>query len=179
IRETARDRNALYKVVGILADTPSRVGRQVYGVPVLGTIDALESVVERLDRRDRRPQKLVLAAQNMPGVEVRRLLDRADALAIPLTRLPRFTEFRQNLEDANRAVEPIALEDLLGRPQAVLDREAMARLIRSRRILVTGPGGTIGSELARQIAAFTPARLILADSSEFLLYTIAAAWGQR
>src|SRR5438067_12463692 len=154
IRETVRDRNAVYRVVGILSDTPSRVGRQIYGVPILGTIDALETVVADLDRRGRRPQKLVLAAQNLGGAEVRRLLDRADALAIPLARLPRLTEFRQDLEDPLRAAlesaRPIALEDLLGRPQAVLDREAMARLIGGRRILVTGAGGTIGSELARQ-----------------------------
>src|SRR5207244_2715301 len=61
---------------------------------------------------------------------------------------------------------------LLGRPQAVLDRDAMARLIRGRRILVTGAGGTIGAELAREIAALAPARLILVDNSEFLLYAI-------
>jgi O-antigen biosynthesis protein WbqV len=89
-----------------------------------------------------------------------------------LARLPRLTEFRQDLGDPARLVEPIAIEDLLGRPQAVLDREAMARLIGGRRILVTGAGGTIGSELARQIAALGPGRLILVDNSEFLLYAI-------
>src|SRR5438067_806991 len=172
IRETVRDRNAVYRVVGMLSDTPSRVGRQIYGVPVLGTIDALEAVVADLDRRGRRPQKLVITAQSLGGAEIRGLLDRADALAIPLARLPRLTEFHQDLGDPLRAVEPIALEDLLGRPQAVLDREAMARLIRGRRILVTGAGGTIGSELTRQIAALSPARLILVDNSEFLLYAI-------
>ena len=183
IRETVRDRNAVYRVVGMLSDTPSRVGRQIYGVPVLGTIDALEAVVADLDRRGRRPQKLVLAAQNLGGAEVRRLLDRADALAIPLARLPRLTEFRQDLEDPLRAAlesaRPIALEDLLGRPQAVLDREAMARLIGGRRILVTGAGGTIGSELARQIAALGPSRLILVDNGEFLLYAINSELGER
>jgi O-antigen biosynthesis protein WbqV len=183
VRETVRDRNAVYRVVGMLSDTPSRVGRQIYGVPILGTIDALEKVVADLDRRGRRPQKLVLAAQNLGGAEIRRLLDRADALAIPLARLPRLTEFRQDLEDPLRAAwestRPIAIEDLLGRPQAVLDRDAMARLIGDRRILVTGAGGTIGSELARQIAALGPARLILVDNGEFLLYSINSELGER
>jgi O-antigen biosynthesis protein WbqV len=172
IRESVRDRSALYRVVGMLSDTPSRVGREIYGVPVLGTIEALERVVADLDRRGRRPQKLVITTQGLAGAEVRRLLDRADALAIPLARLPRLTEFQQTGASPGRTVEPIALEDLLGRPQAVLDREAMARLIRGRRILVRGAGGTIGSELARQIAAFAPARLILVDNGEYLLYQI-------
>jgi FlaA1/EpsC-like NDP-sugar epimerase len=183
IRETVRDRNAVYRVVGILSDTPSRVGRQIYGVPILGTIDALETVVAGLDRRGRRPQKLVITAQNLDGAEIRDLLDRADALAIPLARLPRLTEFHQDLGDPMRAaleaVQPIALEDLLGRPQAVLDREAMARLIRGRRILVTGAGGTIGSELTRQIAALEPARLILVDNGEYLLYAINGELSER
>src|SRR5438094_9881991 len=111
IRETVRDRNAVYRVIGMLSDTPSRVGRQIYGVPVLGTIDALESVVAALDRRGRRPQKLVITAQGLAGEEVRDLLDRADALAIPLARLPRLTEFQATRADAPRTIEPIALED--------------------------------------------------------------------
>ncbi len=176
IREMMRNPRAVYRVVGVLADTPSRVGREIYRVPVLGTIDSLETVVERLDRRGRRPQKLIITAQNLPGEQVRGLLDRAEALAIPLARLPKLTDFQRHLEDPEHgpehALEPIALEDLLGRPQAVLDREGMARLIRGRRVLVTGAGGTIGAELARQIAAFAPGRLVLIDHSEFALYAI-------
>jgi FlaA1/EpsC-like NDP-sugar epimerase len=179
IREMMRDPRAVYRVVGVLADTPSRVGREIYRVPVLGTIDALEDVVEQLDRRGRRPQKLIVTAQNFPGEQVRALLERADALAIPLARLPRLTDFRRNLDDAERAVEPIALEDLLGRPQAVLDRDGMAQLITGRRVLVTGAGGTIGAELARQIAAFSPGRLVLFDNGEFALYAIEAELRER
>jgi len=172
IREMRRDPRAVYHVVGVLADTPSRVGREIYRVPILGTIDSLETVVEQLDRRGKRPRKLLITAQNLPGDQVRRLLDSADALAIPLARLPRLTDFQRNLDNPERALEPIALEDLLGRPQAVLDRDGMARLIRGRRILVTGAGGTIGSELARQIAALSPGRLILLDNGEFALYGV-------
>ena len=172
IREMKRDPRAVYHVVGVLADTPSRVGREIYRVPILGTIDSLETVVEHLDRRGKRPQKLLITAQNLPGEQVRQLLDRADALAIPLARLPRLTDFQRNLDNPERALEPIALEDLLGRSQAVLDRDGMAQLIQSRRVLVTGAGGTIGAELARQIAAFFPGRLVLVDNSEFALYGI-------
>src|ERR1700740_1334727 len=156
IREMRRDPRAVYRVVGVLADTPSRVGREIYRVPILGTIDALDTVVEQLDRRGKRPQKLIITAQNLPGDQIRRLLDRADALAIPLARLPKLPVFERSLANPERALEPIALEDLLGRPQAVLDRDGMARLIRGRRILVTGAGGTIGAELARPIAAVPP-----------------------
>jgi FlaA1/EpsC-like NDP-sugar epimerase len=179
IREMRRDPRAVYRVVGVLADTPSRVGREIYRVPILGTIDALDTVVEQLDRRGKRPQKLIITAQNLPGHQIRRLLDRADALAIPLARLPKLTDFKRNLDNPERALEPIALEDLLGRSQAVLDRDGMAQLIRSRRILVTGAGGTIGAELARQIAALSPGRLVLLDNGEFALYGIEVELRER
>ena len=176
IREMMRNPRAVYRVVGVVADTPSRVGREIYRVPVLGTIDSLEAVVERLDRRGKRPQKLIITAQNLPGDQVRGLLDRADALAIPLARLPKLTDFQRHLDNPehgpDQILEPIALEDLLGRPQAVLDRAGLSRLVHGRRVLVTGAGGTIGAELSRQIAALSPARLALLDNAEFALYAI-------
>jgi O-antigen biosynthesis protein WbqV len=179
IREMRRDPRAVYRVVGVLSDTPSRVGREIYRVPVLGTIDALEAVVARLDQRGKRPEKLIITAQNLSGEQVRKLLDRADALAIPLARLPKLTDFRRNLDNPERALEPIALEDLLGRPQAVLDRDGMERLIRGRRVLVTGAGGSIGAELARQISAYSPGRLVLLDYSEFALYGVETELRER
>jgi FlaA1/EpsC-like NDP-sugar epimerase len=172
IREMTRDPRAAYRVVGALADTPSRVGREIHGIPILGTIDQLETVIARLDRRGKRPEKLLITGQNLPGAQVRGLLSRADALAIPLARLPRLTDFQRRLDNPATAAEPIALEDLLGRPQAVLDREGMAQLVRGRRALITGAGGTIGAELARQVAALAPNRLALVDCGELALYTI-------
>ena len=172
IREMASDPDRLYRVVGILADSSSRVGRDLGGVPVLGTIDDLRQVVAMLDARGERPQRLILSAQTLDGATVRRLLDLADELTIPLARLPRLTEFKQTLSEDAPAIEPIALEDLLGRPQAVLDRPGMRALIAGKRVLVTGAGGTIGAELVRQIAASEPAHLALLDNNEYALYSI-------
>src|SRR5262249_55574863 len=77
IRETMRDPNGVYRVVGMLAETRARVGRQIYGVRVLGTIAELESVVRMLDRRGRRPQKLIVTQSGLDGAALRELLDRA------------------------------------------------------------------------------------------------------
>ncbi len=172
IREMASNRERLYRVVGILADSGSRVGRDIGGVPVLGTLDELRQVVAELDRRGDRPQRLIISAQSLDGAVVRRLLDLADELTIPLARMPRITDFKRTVGEDGLAVEPIAIEDLLGRSQAVLDRPGMRALIAGRRVLVTGAGGTIGSELVRQIAACEPARLVLLDNGEYALYSI-------
>ncbi len=172
IREMARDAAAPYEVVGLLAVSARRVGRDVAGVPVVGTLADLAQVVERLERRERRPRRLIIASDSVDGAAVRQLLDAADRLAIPLARLPKLTDFRDAPKDGAARIEPVAIEDLLGRPQAVLDRDSMRRLIEGRRVLVTGAGGTIGAELVRQVAALGPRRLTLFDVSEYQLYSI-------
>ena len=115
-----------------------------------------QQVIATLDAHGERPQRLILCAQTLDGAAVRQLLDLADELGIPLARLPRLTEFQETLGDDTPAIEPIAIEDLLGRPQTVLDRAGMRALIAGKRVLVTGAGGTIGAELVRQIAACEP-----------------------
>ena len=100
---------------------------------------------------------------------VRQVVDHASALGLALARMPRVTELQPGVTDELQ-IRPVAIEDLLGRPQRVLDRLAMGDLIRGRRVLVTGAGGTIGSELVRQIAASAPAHLTLFDASEYQLY---------
>ncbi len=102
---------------------------------------------------------------------MRHLLEVVDGLGIPLMRLPRLSEFKQASGDRPE-IRPIAVEDLLGRPQNVLDRDAMRSLVEGRKVLVSGAGGTIGGELTRQIAAFAPAQLNLSELSEFNLYQI-------
>lgn len=172
IRALARDPRRSYRVVGILADGAARVGRDIGGVPILGTFDEVKSVVDRLTRRDARPQRLIVCGDALERPVARRLLDFSAEAGIPLARVPRLTDFRATSEDDVQRIEPVAIEDLLGRPQAVLDRGGMRRLIAGRRVLVTGAGGTIGSELARQIASYGPARIVLLDNGEYALYTI-------
>ena len=99
-------------------------------------------------------------------------------LGIGLARMPQLDDFRENI-DAAPEVRPLNIEDLLGRPQASLDRDSMAALIGGRRVLVTGAGGTIGSELCRQIAAFNPATIVLLDNSEYQLYSIDMEIGEK
>jgi FlaA1/EpsC-like NDP-sugar epimerase len=174
IREMAADPDQLYRVVGIISDSSARVGREIAGVPVLGTLDDLRQVVQRLDKRGEKPRRLLISAQSIDGAAVRRLLDLADELTIPLARVPRLTDFKKTTAEDGLPVEPVAIEDLLGRPQAVLDRAGMRALIAGRRVLVTGAGGTIGGELVRQIATYEPAHLVLVDNNEYALYSIDA-----
>ncbi|HKT16553.1 MAG TPA: nucleoside-diphosphate sugar epimerase/dehydratase [Stellaceae bacterium] len=172
IRALARDPRRSYRVVGILADGAARVGRDIGGVPILGTFDDVKSVVDQLTRRDNRPQRLIVCGDALERPVARRLLDFSAEAGIPLARAPRITDFRATGEDDIQRIEPVAIEDLLGRPQTVLDRAGMRRLIAGRRVLVTGAGGTIGGELARQIASYGPARLALLDNGEYALYGI-------
>ena len=93
-------------------------------------------------------QKLILTHNDMDGAEVRQIFDLTEAHGCTLSRLPRVTQLETGLDEKIEA-QPIAVEDLLGRPQTKLDREAMGVLIAGQNVLVTGAGGSIGSELVR------------------------------
>ncbi len=174
IREMSRSRTAPYQVVGIVDDRPGRIGRDIRGIRVLGAIGDIPAVVEQLAARGRRPHRMVFAA-DLDRATIGALIETAEALGLTVARVPKLTDFREGAVE----VRKVDVEDLLGRPQKVLDRESMQRLIAGRRVLVTGAGGTIGSELARQVAAFGPARLVLFDNGEFNLFTIDMDVGER
>lgn len=174
IRATANDYRASYRAVGIIDETGRRIGRAIHGVPVLGLTPELPTLVRRLAKRGQYPQKLVITEPALAGSAERlgALINLAEGAGLSVARLPSLTEFKTAVNDGRVDLHPIALEDLLGRPQTRLDLDAMRALIAGKRVLVTGAGGTIGSELVRQIADFGPAALILADNGEYNLYAI-------
>ncbi len=173
IRGMSRDRLASYRVVGVVDHKRSRIGRDIRGVTVLGGLDEIEAVVNGLERKGRKPQRLIITWPKLDGASIGRLLEQAESLGLSLSRMPRLTDFQSGGNgEAKLEVQPVQVEDLLGRPQQVLDRAAMQALISGRRVLITGAGGTIGAELARQIAAHAPAHVTLLDNGEHALYRI-------
>jgi FlaA1/EpsC-like NDP-sugar epimerase len=172
IRDLARS-SANYRVVGIVSGTEARVGRYIHGVEILGTIEKIPEVFRSLSKLGPPPQRLILTAERIEGMGIGGLLDTADELGMTVARLPSLTDFKQGTESKHKIeVHPIDVEDLLGRPQTTLNRSSMATLIEGKRVLITGAGGSIGSELVRQISDFSPASIALVENSEFNLYSI-------
>ncbi len=171
IRSLTQSGGEEYRVVGIIAEKSRRVGQQIHGVSVLGTLDQLPQVLLDLKNTGEKPQRLILTKNDFDGSIVRQMFDQANERGVSLARVPNLTEFRSSDPD-KVDIRPIDLEDLLGRPQTTLDRSSMRALIAGKRVLITGAGGSVGSELARQIVTFGPASLGLLDSSEYALYQI-------
>ncbi len=171
IRATTRHPGAGYDVVGMVTGRDDRLGQVIQGVEVLGREGDLVQVIADLERRGRKPEKLVLVRPGLDGGVVQRLFAVAEKTGCQLMRVPPPTDMRA-YGDEDVKPRPIVIADLLGRPQLQLDRAAMAEMIRGRRILITGAGGSIGSELVRQVSDFEPAHLTLFDHSEFNLYAV-------
>ena len=171
IQDMSRNPRAAYQVVGILDNDTSRHNRMIQRTRIYGSTKILDVVLRKLTRKDMRPHKILIADPNLAGAELEAMMLVADAEAIPVARIPRLSDFRAHFDDKLQ-VKPIAIEDLLGRPQMALDRTSMRALIAGKRVLITGAGGSIGSELSRQIKGYDPAKLVLLDACEFNLYQI-------
>ncbi len=169
IRAAAADPATGLRIIGLLALADRQAGRRIHNLPILGTASQAGEVLERLSRTNRPPSSLIVTEPDFLGAPLAALITEAEAMGIPVLRAPRPTA----LTAAERVeLRPVAIEDLLNRPQVDLDQPGMARLIAGRRVLVTGAGGTIGAELARQVAARGPALLVLLDQSEYALWQI-------
>jgi O-antigen biosynthesis protein WbqV len=172
IRNLLRDKDRAYTAVAILTDVGDLHGRHLHGVAVLGAPRDLGGAMAFLAQRQIRAQRLIIADDRVSEEHISEFLDLASAHGMSVGILPRLIDFADHSAAQTSIARPIALTDLLGRPQAVLDRTALHKLIAGQRVLITGAGGSIGSELARQVCAYAPSRVVLLDASEFNLYTI-------
>ncbi len=171
LRDQRRDRSSPYVVLGILDEKGNRTGMRIHGVEVFGSLDDMEALLTS-GTLSERPQKLILSKSDPTPELIRQVTGLAEKHGLSISRLPRLSELKQGTDESHTEIRPIAIEDLLGRPQQKLDLNSMRGLIAGKRVLVTGAGGSIGSELARQSAGFNPAELALFDASEYLLYQI-------
>ncbi len=165
LRHARRSDEAVrFRPVAIVETDAVHQGRTIEGVPVAGGPNTLEHTLRQAQAREGRPPVLAVAAA--PGA--RRLWEQA------LTTAARLDVPVRRIATAGReaSLESVMPQDLLSRPPRRLDPERVRRLVRGRRVLITGAGGTIGSELARQVAAAAPARVLLLDASERAVYEI-------
>ncbi|ASQ14483.1 polysaccharide biosynthesis protein (plasmid) [Sinorhizobium meliloti] len=174
LRALARDPNATYTPVACLDRSEDQTGMSLRGVPIAGRIQDFERVVAELQQQGKQPRHIVFTeAPAAFGEEASDgLLRSAERLGIAVSRLSQMTELKRAKGDNPYELRSIELTDLLERPQAALDREAIGRLVRGRRVLITGAGGSIGSELTAQVAACEPAEIVLIDNTEYNLYAI-------
>ncbi len=171
IRALAADRRTPYRVIGLLSPGRAQTGRRIGGLPILGSVADAAEILAGLRAAGGLPGVLVVTEADLAGEQLAALMEVADREGIRVARAPRLTTLGA-AAGTELELRPVAIEDLLNRPQVPLDREGMARLVQGRRVLVTGAGGTIGSELARQVAALGPALLVLLDNGEFALWQI-------
>ena len=154
-------------VMGMLDDDPVKQGARISGVPVLGPLEAVSdrAVLGAATH-------LIIALPGSPARQRRRAFELASAAGLPVLTVPSAAELRQGDPDLARGVRDIEPEDLLGREPVKLDEQGIDLVLHGKTVLITGAGGSIGSELCRQVARYKPARLVLVELSEFNLYTI-------
>lgn len=174
IRSYGLERSARYEVHGIIDYKPNKRGRQVRGIPIIGELAELEDIVARLSRGGVTIDAAIIATPKADRSRIQSLAATAARIGLPLRRVA-----EKPLTSDEPDLAALTLEDLLGRAPVRLNLDRIRSLIAGRVVLVTGAGGSIGSEISRQVAGFAPRRLILVDSSEFALYEIDQTLGRE
>lgn len=165
LRDLQRDNR--YTVVGFVDDRTSLRGARINGRPVLGTLDQLPDVA-----REAAVQMLLIALPAATSAEVRRVVELCDGTGLPYRTVPKLEDVVAGRAQFNE-IKEVAIEDLLGRDAVELDWTAIRETLTGRRVLVTGGGGSIGSELCRQVARLGAHSLTVVERSEYNLYRIA------
>lgn len=170
IRAVRRSDSPALNVVGLVDDRhdPSV---KFQGMRVLGKTSELNAIAARLAAKGTHVSEVVVTDVSLSKEKVAEIVSAATQAGIKVTRIPDLTDTAQ-MSEAALSPRRIEISDLLGRAEVVVDTSPVAKLIQDKVVFITGAGGSIGSELARQVVRFSPKLLILADISEFLLYSI-------
>lgn len=160
------ERSPDWRVVALVDDDPAKWGLELYGHPVIGAIEALPQVL-----LDYKAQHVILAMPSAAADALRHAADVAVRAGAHVFTVPGIEDLMSGKVAIN-TMRPVDIEDLLGREPVQIDTTHLYDMIADKTVLITGAGGSIGSELCRQLARFAPARLLLFEASEFALYNI-------
>jgi FlaA1/EpsC-like NDP-sugar epimerase len=172
LRELARN-PAGFHVVGLLDDSRDKQGRLVQGIPVLGPLDDVAAVARKMEVDD-----IVLALPSAAHAVRKRITQICAEAGLNVLTVPSIEDLVAGRVSVS-SLRRIELDDLLGRDAVQLDDSGLHRLLTGQVVMVTGAGGSIGSELCRQIARFAPAKLVLFEQSELALYAMEQELPQR
>ena len=166
VREMLKTRMIRYQPVGFVDDDPRKKNLQIHGVRVVGTTRHLPQLVE-----EHAAEEVIIAIPSMQGTVVQDIVTMCKRANVSVKTLPGVYELIKGSVTIEQLRE-VQVEDILGRGEISVDLADVADLIKSRTVMVTGAGGSIGSEMCRQIAAMNPRRLLLVDHAEDNLFTI-------
>ena len=160
------NRSGLWYTVALVDDNPSKVGRRLRGLPVFGPLARVGEVAENYGVKH-----VIMAMPGAKSSERRSAAEHAAEAGLTVMTMPSYDDLLAGRLSVSN-IRRVELEDLLGRESVSLDDAGLHELLTGRVVMVSGAGGSIGSELCRQIAKFAPSRLVLFESSEFSLYRI-------
>ena len=166
VRELRQNRLFGYRPVGFIDDDRRKRGQRIHGVKVLGTRDSLPAIM-----KDVAPEMIFIAMPSLGPEAIREIVKALLVYNVSIKILPNLSELLDGKFEVNQ-LRNVSVEDLLHRPQVDLDRSLTAALLKGKRVLVTGAGGSIGSELCRQIVSYSPESLILYERYENGLFAI-------
>lgn len=166
LREILDNYTLNYHVVGFIDDDPAKQGRSIHGVRVLGNVERLDKILQKEE-----VQQILIAVPSASGDQVRRIVEACQKCNASYKILPGIGDLIDGRVSV-KLLRDISYEDLLGRSPVQLNTEGIRNYLDGKTVLVTGCGGSIGSELCRQIAKYKPGRIVLLDSSESNLFHI-------
>lgn len=166
VREIFDNKALPYKIVGLVDDDSAKIGRSLHGIPVLGALVDLKEVIAKTE-----PSEILIAMPSAARDQMGRVVQFCQGSGLPFKTLPGMGEII-NDKVSIKSIRDVSYKDLLGRPAVRLELEKIEEVLKGRTVVVTGAGGSIGSELCRQIIRFKPKLLILFDAGEENLYRI-------